>query len=77
MPAKKAVLLIGCGIVVGLALALATGRLLERLLYGVEPTDPVSLAVVLSLMVVIGIVACLIPARRATQIHPMLALRQE
>ncbi len=75
--AKRAMLLIGSGMLGGLALALATGRLLGQILYGVEPTDPLSFGVVFVSMVAIAALASWLPARRAIQIDPIRALRQE
>lgn len=75
--ARRALLLIGSGTVVGLALALAVGRFLEQILYGVQPGDPLTLAIVLLLMLAIASLACWIPARRAIRINPVIALRQE
>jgi ABC-type antimicrobial peptide transport system permease subunit len=63
--------------VIGLGAALAVGRLLEQILYGVEPTDPVTFATVFMLMVAIASVACWIPVKRALRIAPMMALRHE
>ena len=75
--ARRALLLIGSGTLAGLAVALAAGRFLEKILYGVEPTDPLTLAIVLVLMLAIAALACWIPARRAIRINPVTALRQE
>jgi ABC-type antimicrobial peptide transport system permease subunit len=50
---------------------------LERILYGVTPTDPVTFAIVFAIMLGVGAAATFIPARRATRIDPMQALRQE
>jgi predicted lysophospholipase L1 biosynthesis ABC-type transport system permease subunit len=67
--------LIGVGI--GVAGSFATARAIQSMLYGVKPYDPLTFAVVaLSLIVVAGL-ACYIPARRATQVDPMVALRNE
>ena len=74
---RRALLLIGSGTAIGLGAALAAGRLLERILYGVEPTDPLTFATVLLLMLAIALLACWIPARRAIRINPITALRQE
>ena len=60
-----------------LAVALAVGRYLESLLYQVSPRDPVAFGVSAALLVVVSIAACLIPARRATQVNPMDALRSD
>jgi putative ABC transport system permease protein len=75
--ARRAVLLIGSGTVVGMLVALAAGRFLEKILYGVEPTDPLTMAIVLAMMLGIAALACWIPARRAIRINPVTALRQE
>ena len=74
---RRALLLIGSGTVAGFALALAAGRFLEQILYGVEPSDPVTLGIVFLMMLAIASVACWIPARRAIRINPVTALRQE
>jgi ABC-type antimicrobial peptide transport system permease subunit len=75
--ARSAAILIGTGLVIGLGLALAAGRLLERILYGVKPSDPVTFAIVFSVMLGVGTAATFLPAKRATGIDPMRALRQE
>ena len=75
--ARRAVLLIGSGTIAGLGVALAAGRFLEQILYGVQPTDPLTLAIVLLLLLAIAALACWIPARRAIRINPVTALRQE
>ena len=65
------------GLIVGLFLALATGRLIGSLLYGVDPVDPLSIAVAVILLGLTSILASYIPARRAAKIDPMEALRYE
>jgi predicted permease len=75
--ARSAAILIGTGLVLGLALALIAGRLLERILYGVKPNDPLTFAIVFVIMLGVGAAATFLPARRATRIDPMQALRQE
>jgi ABC-type lipoprotein release transport system permease subunit len=52
-------------------------RLLESLLYGVRPTDPFTFALTAALLIAIGLVASSLPARRATHVDPMTALRCE
>jgi len=71
-----AVLLAG-GIVTGIALSLATTRLLSAMLFGVEPRDPATMAIGAALMAVISLAAGLLAARRATKVDPMAALRQD
>jgi len=63
------------GVVVGLAATLATGRLIESLLYGVSPRDPVVLGGTTIMLIVVAILACWLPARRAAGISPVEALR--
>ena len=65
------------GSVAGVTAALAVSRLLEAQLYGVRPHDPVSYGATVALLAAAAVVACWIPARRATQVTPMEALRVE
>ena len=65
------------GLVVGVAAAFALTRLIEQLLFGVSPTDPLTFAVVPLLLAAVALAACWIPARRATRMDPLVALRHE
>jgi putative ABC transport system permease protein len=65
------------GLVVGAALAFAVAHLLQSLLYGVSPEDPVIASIAALLLLLAGLLACYIPARRAMKVDPMVALRYE
>jgi putative ABC transport system permease protein len=65
------------GVAIGLAGAIALTRLLAGLLFGVSQTDPAVFAVIALLLVATGLVACVIPARKATRVDPLAALRHD
>jgi len=65
------------GLLVGLAGAFALTRLVENLLFGVSTTDPITLAAVVFLLAAVSLLACYIPAHRATTVDPLIALRYE
>jgi predicted permease len=65
------------GLTVGLAASFALTRLLRHLLFGVSPTDPFTFVVVPLLLATVALLACWIPARRATRLDPLSALRHE
>ena len=65
------------GVVIGLAGGLALTRLVSSLLYDVTPTDPLTFVSVVMLLVIVALLACWIPARRAAKVDPMTALRSE
>jgi putative ABC transport system permease protein len=69
--------LILIGLAIGLAGALSLGRVLSSLLYGVQASDPGTFLCVASLLTLIALAACYIPARRAASVAPMVALRYE
>ena len=77
MVLRQGVGIVGIGLLVGLALALAGTRLLADLIYGVAPNDPITYIVVGALLLSVALLACWIPARRATRISPVTALRFE
>jgi putative ABC transport system permease protein len=69
--------LIGWGLGAGVAAALALGRVWQVFLYGVKPADPLTLASASLLFVLVSLIACWVPARRATGVDPLEALRTE
>jgi ABC-type antimicrobial peptide transport system permease subunit len=74
---RQGMALVAIGSAIGLMLAAAGSRLLTRLLFGVPPLDPVTFGGATLLFVIVGLAACYVPARRATQIDAMEALRYE
>jgi putative ABC transport system permease protein len=77
MVLREGATMIGAGLAIGLAGILAMGRVMERFLHGITPGDPLTLAAVVGLLALIGLVACLLPAWRATRVDPLVALRAE
>jgi putative ABC transport system permease protein len=74
---RRAFVVISTGMAVGLAVALATTRVLGSLLYQVSPADPITLAFACAVLLVVAGVAAYLPARRATRIDPIAALRTD
>ena len=77
MVVRQAVVQALAGAVVGLAGALLVSRLMAKMLYGVQPTDPVTFGGVAIVLALVALLASCVPARRATRIEPMIALRNE
>jgi ABC-type antimicrobial peptide transport system permease subunit len=69
--------LIGIGLAVGLLASLALTRLIAAQLWGVSPHDPVTLTGVIAVLVLFGVAACYVPARKATALDPITALKVE
>jgi ABC-type antimicrobial peptide transport system permease subunit len=74
---RQGMLLTAVGVAIGLAGALVLTRLMTTLLFGVTPTDAVTFTVVSLALIAVALLACYIPARRATKVDPLVALRYE
>jgi putative ABC transport system permease protein len=77
MVVRQGLTLVLIGLAIGVVGALAAGRVLSSYLYQTAPRDPLIFAGVAVVFVLAGVVACLIPARRATTVDPLIALRAE
>jgi predicted permease len=74
---RQSLLLALAGIVIGIPCALALTKLVGKLLYGIKPNDPITVATAIAMMLAVAALASWIPARRATKVDPMEALRYE
>jgi ABC-type antimicrobial peptide transport system permease subunit len=73
----RGLMMAGLGIVVGTLAALWLTRIIAKLLIGVRPTDPLTFAAVAAFLLIVVFVACLVPARRAMRVDPLVSLRQD
>ena len=74
---RQSMVPIAAGVVIGIAGSVASGRLLQELLYQVQPGDPQVITIIVVLLIGVGLLASWLPARRAASIDPMIALRDE
>lgn len=74
---RDVLLVLAAGVTVGLAAALAAGRVLQQLLFGLEPHDPATIGMAIALLSAMAALAGYVPARRATRVDPIIALRSE
>jgi ABC-type antimicrobial peptide transport system permease subunit len=77
MVLREGAVIISGGIVIGLAGAMGATRFLQTLLFEIGPGDPLTLGGVCALLLAVGLTACYVPARRATRVDPLVALRAE
>jgi ABC-type antimicrobial peptide transport system permease subunit len=77
MMLRRAAWLTGAGVCIGLALAFGLAHAVANLIYGVRPDDPIIFAGITAAIVIVALVASWFPARRASRIDPMVALRDE
>lgn len=73
---RQGMTVVGSGIVVGMTLSLLLGRVLSRFLYGVSGSDPLSLGAASLALLTVAFVACYLPARSASRVDPLVALRE-
>jgi ABC-type antimicrobial peptide transport system permease subunit len=74
---RRGAWLIGSGLALGVSLSWAVTRLIRNQLWHVKPNDPQTYAAVIAIVALMGLLACIGPARRATQVDPLVALRYE
>ena len=73
---RQGMTVVGIGIVLGLGLSALVGRALSRMLFGVSSYDPLSLGGASLVLILVALIACYVPARAASRVDPMAALRE-
>jgi ABC-type antimicrobial peptide transport system permease subunit len=74
---RRPLFLLLTGVVIGISVTIASARVVSHLLFGLAPEDPVTLAAAMAFLIAVAAVASIFPARRATRIDPVVALRCE
>ena len=74
---RESLRLVAAGVVCGVLVAMGAGRLIDKMLFGLPPHDAVTLAVAIGVMTIVSAVAAYLPARRASRVDPIVALRYE
>jgi predicted permease len=74
---KESLIVVAIGILSGIGVALAAGRLVTSLLFGLAPTDPVTIVGAIAVMLTVALVAAYLPARRASRVDPLIALHHD
>jgi ABC-type antimicrobial peptide transport system permease subunit len=74
---REGAVMVACGVVAGLIGSVILTRFLQTMLFEIKPTDPITFGVLTALLVSVALLACLIPAQRATRVDPLMALRHE
>ena len=74
---REAFVLVLMGVAIGIPIALGALRLISSMLFGLKPTDPITFAMAILFLLAVSAFAAYIPARRAAQVDPMVALRYE
>lgn len=77
MVLREGVILLAIGVSIGLVLAVASVRVLTRVFVSLPPIDPIGFASAAVLFVVVGLLACYVPARHASRLDPVAALERE
>jgi len=77
MVLKNGVTLVAIGSAIGVAASAALARVMASQIWGVSPTDPATLGAVIVIVLVVGLAACVFPARSATRVDPLIALRYD
>jgi putative ABC transport system permease protein len=74
---RQGMRLVLIGVAIGMAASLAVSRLLKSFLFGLSATDPMAFGIIPLLLAAIALIACYVPARRATKVDPLVALKYE